>query len=89
MWKRLDHFKQADRRTIRNMTIGVFAFYGAVFFVLLGLVITNQSVGGWVTSGVQAEIMSSVSETAINPVQITTTAAPSDPRRADTSPALH
>ena len=80
MWH--DQLNQIDRRTVGNLTIGVVIFYGAIFFMLLGLAVTNQSIGGWLTSGTQAEIISSVSGTAINQDRLTAAAVSSDLRRA-------
>jgi hypothetical protein len=52
MLRPYDKFTEAERRTIMRWHLGVAAFYGAIFLVLLLLAVTNHELGRKAASAV-------------------------------------
>jgi hypothetical protein len=65
-----DKFSKAERRLIIKWQLRFATFYGAVFLLLLALVITNREISRWAASAAQAEMKSSIVGPTINPAQI-------------------
>ena len=71
MWRFYDKFSEADRRAIRKWQAGIAAFYVAVFFGFLALVVVNHEIGAWATSATQADMTGSKARPASNPARMT------------------